>query len=58
MILACNQTYREKQSAKIEEPAESAENLTKREEKEGNDELKKHVIDSIKAVITLFKDLV
>ena len=56
LLLGCNQTDSKKQSTTIEKPVDTADNSTPQDEKGTNDELKDYEIDSIKAVITLFKE--
>lgn len=56
LLFGCNQTDTKKQPAKNEKHIDTAHNSIPQEEKENNDELKDYEIDSIKAVITLFKE--
>jgi hypothetical protein len=55
LLLGCNQTVNKNKSATSEKSADTAENSTKQDEKGSNDELKDYEIDSIKAVINLFR---
>lgn len=56
LFLGCNQTDSKKQSATNEKPVDTADNSIPQDEKGNNDELKDYEIDSIKTLITLFKE--
>lgn len=56
LLWGCNQTESQKQSATNEKPVDTTDNSIPQDEKETNDELKDYEIDSIKAVIALFKE--
>jgi hypothetical protein len=56
LLWGCNQTENQKQSATNEKPVDTTDNSIPQDEKETNDELKDYEIDSIKAVIALFKE--
>jgi hypothetical protein len=56
LLLGCDQKDSKKQSATNEITAEAIDNSTKPGEKGSDDELKDFEIDSIQAVITLFKE--
>lgn len=56
LLLGCNQTDSKKKETTNEKPVDTADNSTPQDEIGTNDELKDYEIDSIKAVITLFKE--
>ncbi|MGM8361744.1 hypothetical protein ACSV4D_07515 [Flavobacterium sp. ARAG 55.4] len=56
LLLGCNQTDSKKHSVINEEPIDTAENSISQDKEGTNDELKDYEIDSIKTVITLFKE--
>lgn len=56
LLWGCNQTNSHKQAATNEKRVDTTDNSISQDEKQTNDELKDYEIDSIKAVIALFKE--
>lgn len=56
LLWGCNQTNSHKQAATNEKRVDTTDNSISQDEKETNEDLKDYEIDSIKAVIALFKE--